>query len=141
MMQIEGLSADRQTPAEPFPSVRTLFGGGRVSAVGSGPNANIRSFAYLLLTHLRSEHLKQCLVTLKEEQQKAEEEMGRRDRRVSFNNKGVLFLSGPQYENYTLHKLRIFAFSRGTDLSLIEGHPLSWQGRPLTSPMMKKLFS
>jgi len=49
--------------------------------------------------------------------------MGRRDRRVSFNDKGALFLNGPQYENYCLHLLKKFAFSRDTDLSIIENTP------------------
>jgi hypothetical protein len=95
--------------------------------IGKGPNANIRAFYYLLLCHIRKEHLKQLLNKHQQEearQQTEEEEGFRRDRRVSFSGKGgAVFMNGPQYENYALHKLRIFAFSKSTDLTVITNSP------------------
>ncbi len=73
--------------------------------------------------------------------------IGRRDRRISFNNKGALFVNGPQYENYCLHLLKNFAFSKEADLSIITNTPfekdptLRFKGEKLTSLMMKKLLS
>ncbi len=66
---------------------------------------------------------------------------------MSFNGKGAVFLNGPQYENYALHKLRIFAFSSSTDLSSIKNAPFEWdssfkfKGEVLTNSQLKKLLS
>ena len=76
-----------------------------------------------------------------------EEQGDKIERRVSFNGKGAVFLNGPQYQNYALHKFRIYAFSRETDLELINNSPLESnsklksKGRRLSSTEMKKLIS
>lgn len=125
-MQIDGLTQSKGGQQDLYPSLKGLFQSqAPVSIIGSGPNANIRAFNYLLLCHIRKVHLTRLL----EDQHQQEvdrldrEEGPTRDRKVSFNDRGALFLKGPQYENYALHKLKIYAFSSTTDLNLIKNSP------------------
>jgi hypothetical protein len=117
LMQIEGLSSKIAERKELFSSIKHIFRPQTaVNIIGDGPNANIKSFYYLLLCHIRKEHFKKLVADYKQQEfncgDEEEEFVGRRDRRVSFNDKGALFLNGPQYENYCLHLLKNFAFSR-----------------------------
>ena len=116
IIKLQGLSHNKPTP-DTFPSIRHLFNQTNLlSIIGDGPNANIQSFYYLLLCHIRKQHCLKLLNDLKQKQieQQEKEPLERRDRRVSFNDKGALFVRGPQYENYCLHKLKMFAFSKET---------------------------
>jgi len=101
-MQIEGLSSNKEERKEVFPSIKHLFHANTtVNIVGEGPNANIRSFYYLLLCHIRKEHFKRLLNEMREKElmeiEGDDDMIGRRDRKVSFNGKGAIFLNGPQY--------------------------------------------
>ena len=61
-MQIEGLDKASERPKEPFPSLKDLFHTNTMTnIIGTGPNANIRAFNYLLLCHIRKVHLQQLL--------------------------------------------------------------------------------
>lgn len=101
-MQIEGLSVHNEDRSEIFTSIKHLFHPQTaVNIIGDGPNANIRSFYYLLLCHIRKEHFRKLVIDFKQKQIVDSDEdslfMARRERRVSFNDKGALFLNGPQY--------------------------------------------
>jgi hypothetical protein len=54
IMQIEGLGSKTGERKELFASIKHIFSPRTaVSIIGDGPNANIKSFYYLLLCHIR----------------------------------------------------------------------------------------
>lgn len=125
-MQIEGLSQPTDYQKHHFSPVRALFNHqGNLHFLGQGPNANIRAFLYMLLAHIRREHFKKLLRKIKQEELRfmEEEHPMKRERKVSFNGKGAIFDHGTEHDNYPLHKLKIFAFSKEVDLSEIVGSP------------------
>lgn len=151
ILEIEGLDLAQQPLQQPFPSLKALFQNKTLlTIIGKGPNANIRAFYYLLLCHIRNVHLKQLLNEHKKQtlnQIDQEEDDFRHERRVSFNCKGTLFLNGPEYENFALHKLKMYAFSKSTELLLINNSPFEKsptfqvEGKALSSLQIKKLLS
>ncbi len=66
-MQIEGLGSKLAEKKELFVSIKHLFRPHTaVNVIGEGPNANIKSFYYLLLCHIRKEHYKKLVTDFKQ---------------------------------------------------------------------------
>lgn len=67
IMQIEGLGTKTTTKKELFVSIKHIFRPQTaVNIVGDGPNANIKSFYYLLLCHIRKEHYKKLVTEFRQ---------------------------------------------------------------------------
>ena len=66
---------------------------------------------------------------------------------MSFNDQAGVFVSGPQFDNYALYKLRIYAFSKETDLAAVLNTPFQTDNKfqikdqNLSSPQLQKLLS
>lgn len=68
-MQIEGLGSKMQVRKELFVSIKHIFRPQTaVNIIGDGPNANIKSFYYLLLCHIRKEHFKKLVNDFKQKE-------------------------------------------------------------------------
>lgn len=68
-MQIQGLGHNNYENKELFPSIKHYFNPKNVvNIIGEGANANIKSFYYLLLCHIRKEHLKKLVTEFRKKE-------------------------------------------------------------------------